>query len=125
MLSGGKRGEEFNPDVYADGIARPRQVTTLILLDRKNHEPPVGLPLDRASLDRAFDGAQEAHAATADFRERELVAVEAKAALRVSERVEAVPPFEAREAVGAFGQAQRVPAASGGLVQLGPVPGCG
>ena len=95
-LAGRKRGEVLKADINAHAVASLRQETALVFFNGEDDVPAVRFAFDGAGPDRACDGTTEAHAATADFREMQLVAFKSEAALRVAERVEAVTALEAR-----------------------------
>lgn len=90
------RGEVFQSDINPNAVACLGEKARLILFDGEDDKPAIRLAFDRASLNLAFNRAAQANPATANFREMQLVAFQAKARLWVTKRIKSRLAFEAR-----------------------------
>ncbi len=97
-LASRKRGEALNADIKASRFAGSRNERALILLNREYTEPAVNLFLDSAGFDAAFNRTAQAKTNRADFREREFVANEFEARLRIGEAMVSISGFETGKA---------------------------
>ena len=96
LLARRVRREVLNANVNADARACLGNVPALIAFNAETDVPTINLMLDGDGFNCAFDGAREPDAATADFRERQLVAFQLPARLQKGERIIAILISESR-----------------------------
>lgn len=93
-LASRKRGKIFNANIYTDIIARLRNEATLILFNREDDKPAIGLAFNGTSSYLTFNYTREADTRGAYLRKRQLIIFEAESFPSVSERIKSVVTFK-------------------------------